>query len=159
MILAVLALCTSSCGRSLKPSQRTKQFDKKNYDALSIPGYINKKNLTHDAKHGASTRIEKTAWLTCKRNFGGKYTDRFILFNEQDNEESGNQHSRPRQLNGNSRTIGVKVGILGGPHPGLNSTQFFLFRDALFACQKFDELQAERMVKWTSRMIDTCEQA
>ena len=45
-----------SCGRSLKPSQRTKLFDKKNYDALSIPSYVIKKNLTHGAKHGASER-------------------------------------------------------------------------------------------------------
>ena len=45
-----------SCGRSLKPSRRTKQLDKKNYDALSIPVYIIKKNLTHGAKHGASER-------------------------------------------------------------------------------------------------------
>ena len=45
-----------SCGRSLKPSRRTKQLDKKNYDALSIPGYVIKKNLTHGAKHGASER-------------------------------------------------------------------------------------------------------
>ena len=45
-----------SCGRSLKPSQKTKQFDKKNCDALSIPGYVIKKSLTHGAKHGASER-------------------------------------------------------------------------------------------------------
>ena len=44
------------CGRSLKPSQRTKQSDKKNHDALSIPGYVVKKNLTHGAKHGAPER-------------------------------------------------------------------------------------------------------
>ena len=30
--------CT--CGRCLKPSQRTKEYDKKNYDVLSIPGYV-----------------------------------------------------------------------------------------------------------------------
>ena len=35
-------------------SKRTKQFDKKNYDAQSIPGYVIRKNLTHGAKHGAS---------------------------------------------------------------------------------------------------------
>ena len=45
-----------SCGRTLKPSQRTKQLDKKNSDALSIPGYVIKKNLKHGAKHGASER-------------------------------------------------------------------------------------------------------
>ena len=31
-------------------------MDKKNYDALSIPGYVIKKNLAHGAKHGASER-------------------------------------------------------------------------------------------------------
>ena len=46
-----------SCGRSLKPYQRTKQLDKKNYDALSIPGgYVIKKNPHRGAKHGASER-------------------------------------------------------------------------------------------------------
>ena len=44
----------SSCGRSLKPSRR--KLDKKNYDALSIPGCVIKKNLTPGAKHGASER-------------------------------------------------------------------------------------------------------
>ena len=33
---------------------RTKQFDKKNYDALSITSYVIEKNLIHGAKHGAS---------------------------------------------------------------------------------------------------------
>ena len=45
-----------SCGRSLNPSQRTKQFDKQNYDALSLPVYVIKKNLTHGAIHGTSER-------------------------------------------------------------------------------------------------------
>ena len=45
-----------SCGRCLKPSQRTKKLDKKNYDALSIPSYVIKKNLHHGAQHGASQR-------------------------------------------------------------------------------------------------------
>ena len=44
--------CTS--GRSLIMSQRTKQFDKKNHDALSIPSYVIKNGLKHGAKHGAS---------------------------------------------------------------------------------------------------------
>ena len=37
------------------------------------------------------------------------------------------QHIRPRQLSGNSTTIGsrAKVGILGDLHPGLNSSDFF----------------------------------
>ena len=45
-----------SCGRSPKTSRRTKQFDKKNCDASSIPGHVIKQNLTHGAKHGASER-------------------------------------------------------------------------------------------------------
>ena len=45
-----------SCRRSLKPSQSTTKLDKKNFDALSIPGYVIKKNLTHGAKRGASER-------------------------------------------------------------------------------------------------------
>ena len=43
-----------SCGRCLTPSQRTKKLDKKNFDALSIPGYATNKNLLRGAKHGAS---------------------------------------------------------------------------------------------------------
>ena len=39
-----------------KPLQRTKQLDKKNFDALSIPGYVIKKNVHRGAKHGASER-------------------------------------------------------------------------------------------------------
>ena len=41
-------------------------------------------------------------------------------------ESCGIQHLRLHQLNGNS-TIGsrIKVGILGDPHPGLNSSDFF----------------------------------
>ena len=53
-------------------------------------------------------------------------------------ETCGIQHLRPRHLTGNSTTIGEKVGILGDPHPGLNSSDFFSFRDALFACRKFE---------------------
>ena len=45
-----------SCGRCLKPSQSTKKLDKKNCDALPIPGYVIRKNLTHGVKHGASER-------------------------------------------------------------------------------------------------------
>ena len=37
-------------------------------------------------------------------------------------ETCGIQHLRLRQLSGNSTTIGAKVGILGDPHPGLNSS-------------------------------------
>ena len=32
-----------ACGRCLKPSQRTEEIDKNNYDVLSIPGYVVKK--------------------------------------------------------------------------------------------------------------------
>ena len=45
-----------SCGRCLKPSQSTKKLYKKNFDALSIPGYVIRKSLLHGAKHGASER-------------------------------------------------------------------------------------------------------
>ena len=45
-----------SCGRCLTPSQSTKKLEKKNFDALSIPGYVIKKNLHRGAKHGASER-------------------------------------------------------------------------------------------------------
>ena len=45
-----------SCGRCLTPSQSTKRLDKKNFDALSIPGYVIQKNLHRGAKNGASER-------------------------------------------------------------------------------------------------------
>ena len=48
-----------SCGRSLIPSQRTKQVDKKNCDAFSIPSYVIKKGIKHGAKHGGSERQRK----------------------------------------------------------------------------------------------------
>ena len=32
------------CGSSLKTSQKTRHLDKKNYVALSIPGYVNQNN-------------------------------------------------------------------------------------------------------------------
>ena len=45
----------------------------------------------------------------------------------------GIQHIRPRQLSGNSTTIGnrTEVGILGDPHPGLNSSDFFFVQRCL----------------------------
>ena len=49
-----LALCTVE--EVQKPSQRTNKLDKKSYDALSMPGYVIKKNLAHGAEHGASER-------------------------------------------------------------------------------------------------------
>ena len=54
-----IGIVYSPCGRCLKPSQRTEQLDKKSYDALSIPGYVIKKNLAHGATHGASERQRK----------------------------------------------------------------------------------------------------
>ena len=50
------ALCTARVEEVSYPSQRTKQLDKKNYDALSIPSYVIKKSLKHCAKHGAPER-------------------------------------------------------------------------------------------------------
>ena len=44
-------------------------------------------------------------------------------------ETCGIQHLSPRQLSGNSTTTGAKVGILGDPHPGLNSSAFSLARN------------------------------
>ena len=46
---------------------------------------------------------------------------------------------RLHRLNGCS-TIGgrAKFGILSHLHPGLNSSEFFSFRDALFACRKLE---------------------
>ena len=48
-----------------------------------------------------------------------------ILWSQR--ETCGIQHLRLHQLSGNSTTIGsrTKVGILGDPHPGLNSRVFF----------------------------------
>ena len=40
------------CGRNLKSSQRTKEFDKNNHDVSSIPGCVIKKNSSRGAKHG-----------------------------------------------------------------------------------------------------------
>ena len=42
------------CGRCLKPLQRIKEFDKNNYDVLSILDYVINKNNTRGAKHGPS---------------------------------------------------------------------------------------------------------
>ena len=47
-----IVYCT--CGRCLKPSQRTKELDMNNYDVLSILGYDIKKNNSRGAKHGPS---------------------------------------------------------------------------------------------------------
>ena len=41
---------------ALKSPQRTKEVDKNNYDILSIPGYVIKKNNSRGAKHGPSER-------------------------------------------------------------------------------------------------------
>ena len=52
-------------------------------------------------------------------------------------ETCGIRHLRLHQINGNCVTIGsrTKVGILGDPHPGLNSSDFLVQRCS-FACQK-----------------------
>ena len=42
------------------------------------------------------------------------------------------QRLRLRPHNGSITTVGRRVGILGKLHPGLNSSDFFSFRDALF---------------------------
>ena len=75
-----------SCGKSLKPSQSTKKLDKKNLDALSIPGYVIKKTLHRGAKHGASERqrmyyntkemLQKTRQAWCKQDHFGKMAQR-----------------------------------------------------------------------------------
>ena len=44
------------CGRSLKSSQRSKEFEQNNCDVSSIPGYAIKKNSSRGAKHGPSER-------------------------------------------------------------------------------------------------------
>ena len=48
-LLAQIGIVYCSCGRSLIPSKRTKQLDKTNYDAFSIPSYVIKKGLKHGA--------------------------------------------------------------------------------------------------------------
>ena len=47
-----IVYCT--CGGCLKPSQRTNEFDMNNYDVLSIPGDVIKKNNSRGAKRGPS---------------------------------------------------------------------------------------------------------
>ena len=112
-------------------------------------------------------------WKDCMMNMRKRFQKEihpFILFNDQDSEDTNNvkglkniifmsmpkqdgglalrnhratcrriQHICPRQLSGNSTTIGSrrKVGLIGDPHPGLNNS-VFLFRDAFsfFACRK-----------------------
>ena len=46
------------------------------------------------------------------------------------------QRLRLRPHNGSITTVGRRGGILGKPHPGLYSSDFFLFRDALFRSAK-----------------------
>ena len=43
-------------------------------------------------------------------------------------------------------SMGAKVGILSHLHPGLNRSEFFSFRDALFACRKFEFPGSRRCV-------------
>ena len=54
----------------------------------------------------------------------------------------GIQHIRPRQISGSNTMIGsrTKVGSLGDPHPGLNSSDFLLQRCFFFTCRKVNSL-------------------
>ena len=45
-----------SCGRCLRMSRKDKEVDKSNNDAVSIPGYVIKKNIKRGARHGPSER-------------------------------------------------------------------------------------------------------
>ena len=45
-----------SCGRNVKSSQRPTEFNQNNYDVISIPGHVTKKNSSRGAKHGPSER-------------------------------------------------------------------------------------------------------
>ena len=55
--IGIVVYCT--CGRCLKPSQSTQKPDKKNYDVLSLPGYVIYKNHVRGPKHGASARQQE----------------------------------------------------------------------------------------------------
>ena len=70
----------------------------------------------------------------------------FVLVNSV--ETCGIQHLRLHQINGKSTTIGsrTKVGILGDPHPELNSSDFLVQR-CFFACQKANSLAIDGGVK------------
>ena len=70
-----------SCERRLKPTQRTKQLYKKIYDALSIPRYVIKKNLTHGAKNGATER-QRMYHKGFRSHFGSRFCC-FTAFNSQ----------------------------------------------------------------------------
>ena len=74
-------------------------------------------------------------------------------------ETCGIQHLRPRQLSGNSTTIGAKVGILGDSHPGLNSSEFFFSSEMLFRLPESEFPGNRRGVKTdtlAARHIFTC---
>ena len=45
-----------SCGRNWKSTRSPTEFDQKNRDVTSIPGYVIKKNSSRGAKHGLSER-------------------------------------------------------------------------------------------------------
>ena len=51
-----VAQATGSSGRCLKPSKSAKKLDEKNYDVLSIPGYVIVKGSDHGARHGPTER-------------------------------------------------------------------------------------------------------
>ena len=67
-------------------------------------------------------------------------------------ETHGNQHLRPRQLSGNSTTIGAKVGILSEPHLGQNSSVFFFF---VQSCSlRLPEILSSLAIDWGC--VDRC---
>ena len=67
-LVSDIVYCTRA--RSLYTSQRTILLDKKNFDALPIPGYVSNKNHTHGAKHGASESSPTHA--RCLQNHNGR---------------------------------------------------------------------------------------
>ena len=89
----------------------------------------------------AKTRNEKTAWWTCERDFRRKYIHAICFFRSHRETCRGIQHIRPCQLSGSSTMIGSRtiVGIVGDPHPGLNSCVFSHQR-CFFACRKVNSL-------------------
>ena len=56
LYIGELALCTAHVEEVWNPREGPNSWTKRTNDALSIPVYVIKKNLTHGAKHGASER-------------------------------------------------------------------------------------------------------
>ena len=65
-------------------------------------------------------------------------------------ETHGNQHLRPRQLSGNSTTIGAKVGILSEPHLGQNSSVFFCVQSCSL---RLPEILSSLAIDWGCRQM------